>query len=115
MRTQQEIMDNPKVTALQSGEDGGAGYVNLGGQPLAKQPQVIWSFGGGWDHVSVSYYDRCPTWEEMCKVKDIFFYPEECCVEYHPEKQNYVNYHNYCLHIWKPQDVELPTPPKIFV
>lgn len=27
----------------------------------------------GWDHVSVSLPNRCPTWEEMCKVKDLFF------------------------------------------
>ena len=35
---------------------------------------------------------------------------EEICVEYHPKKSEYVNNHPYCLHIWKPIDVELPTP-----
>jgi hypothetical protein len=32
---------------------------------------VIASDGMGWDHVSVSLKDRCPTWEEMCLVKDL--------------------------------------------
>ena len=27
----------------------------------------------GWEHVSVSLPDRCPTWEEMCRVKDLFW------------------------------------------
>lgn len=58
---------------------------------------------------------RCPTWSEMCAVKDIFFRDDECCVEYHPAKKDYVNVYEHCLHIWKPQGAELPMPPKIFV
>ena len=56
-----------------------------------------------------------PTWEEMCKIKGIFFGPDECCVEYHPAEKDYVNVHPYCLHIWRPQNAEIPKPPTIFV
>ena len=114
MRSQQEICDNPLVTVVRAGEDGGQGYVKLG-RSLAGAAVVVWSFGGGWDHVSVSYRDRCPTWEEMCRVKDVFFREDECCVEYHPAKKDYVNNYPYCLHIWKPQGAAIPTPPKIYV
>lgn len=81
---------------------------------------VIASNGGGWDHVSVSPCNRkrqtCPTWEEMCEIKDMFFEPEEAAVEYHPAKSQYVNNHPYCLHLWKPNDgTELPLPPIPFV
>lgn len=114
MRTQKEILDNPKVTVIQSGEDGGKGYVNIG-RGLGNGPGVVWSFGGGWDHVSVSFPNRCPTWDEMCKIKDIFFTPEECCVEYHPQKSRYVNVHPYCLHIWRPQNEKIPQPPMRYV
>lgn len=114
MKSMQEICDNPLVTVRQTGEDGGRGWVKLG-RSLAGAAYVVWSFGGGWDHVSVSYRDRCPTWDEMCKVKDIFFQADECCVEYHPPKKDYVNVYPYCLHIWRPQDAAIPTPPKIFV
>jgi len=72
---------------------------------------VIASDGEGWDHVSVSLRNRCPTWEEMCFVKDSFFDPEETVIQYHPPKSEYVNCHDYCLHMWRPQDVELPLPP----
>lgn len=29
--------------------------------------------------------------------------------------KDYVNYHPYCLHIWKPQRAILPMPPSCFV
>ena len=78
---------------------------------------VIASDGGGWDHVSVSLKNqkRCPTWEEMCAIKDMFFDYDECVVQYHPPKSDYINQHQYCLHLWRCQDAEMPRPPKIFV
>lgn len=78
--------------------------------------RVIASNGGGWDHVSVSRPNRCPMWEEMCAIKDMFFYPEERVVQYHPPHSEYVNLHPYCLHLWKPNDgAELPYPPQNYV
>lgn len=72
---------------------------------------VIVSDGGGWDHVSVSLTDRCPTWFEMCFIKRIFFEDEECVVQYHPAKDDYRNLHEFCLHLWRPQGEKIPTPP----
>ena len=77
------------------------------------------SNGGGWEHVSVSPRNRkrqsCPTWDEMCAIKDMFFLPEECVVQYHPPQSDYVNMHPYCLHLWKPTGVAMPRPPAIYV
>ena len=53
------------------------------------------------EHVSVSLRRRCPTWDEMCMVKDIFWADEECVVQFHPPKSKYVNFHPYCLHLWR--------------
>lgn len=77
----------------------------------------IASNGGGWEHVSVSPKNqkRCPTWDEMCAIKDMFFNPEETVVQYHPPKSDYVNIHPYCLHLWRPIDKEILRPPAIFV
>lgn len=69
----------------------------------------------GWEHVSVSLEDRCPDWAEMCWVKDQFWTEDECVVQYHPAKKDYVNHHPYCLHLWKPLRFELPTPPTILI
>lgn len=80
---------------------------------------VIASTGGGWDHVSVSpgspHRKKCPTWDEMCAIKDMFFEPEETVVQYHSPKSDYVNNHPYCLHLWRPQECEIPRPPVIMV
>lgn len=76
---------------------------------------VIASWAGGWEHVSVSLKKRCPTWEEMCMVKDIFFREDECVVEFHPPKKDYVDLMPTCLHMWKKVGQEYELPPKEFV
>jgi hypothetical protein len=78
---------------------------------------VIASDGGGWDHVSVSPRNakKCPTWEEMCSIKDMFFDSKETVLEYHPAKFNYINNYQYCLHLWRPQTENIPIPPKWMV
>lgn len=79
--------------------------------PDGQQLTVIVSDGMGWDHVSVSTPHRCPTWDEMSHVKDLFFDPEERVMQLHPPRSEYVNNHEYCLHLWRPQEAELPAPP----
>lgn len=95
------------------GDDGGA--FSLKSPVDGGEMFVIASFGLGWDHVSVSRKNRCPNWPEMCFVKDIFFEENEIVVQYHPRKDDYINNHSYCLHMWKPQQEALPTPPPILV
>ncbi len=111
MKTFEEIRNNPKFTSRTKAVDGGAGYLTIQGKSIF----VIYSNGGGWDHVSASLMNRCPTWDEMCEIKKAFFRPDEWCVEYHPAESEYVNIYPYCLHIWKPQKKEIPTPPKFMV
>lgn len=76
---------------------------------------IIASHGGKWDHVSVSLNDRCPTWEEMCFVKDLFFEEPDCVIQYHPPNSEYINTCENALHMWRPQDLEIPMPPVEFV
>lgn len=92
---------------------------------------VIFSEGEGWEHLSVTLVqvktqaskkvlkpvERCPTWPEMVFLKDLFWNPTECVVQYHPPMSAYVNNHPFCLHLWKPSpgSPEIPTPPDILV
>jgi hypothetical protein len=76
---------------------------------------VIASDGEGWEHVSVSRQDRCPTWDEMCQVKALFWDDEDCVIQYHPPKSEYVNNHPYCLHLWRPLRAEVPLPDSFLV
>ncbi len=83
--------------------------------------QCVMSDGHGWEHVSVTLkskerkIDRCPTWAEMCYVKEIFWDDEEEVMQLHPKKSDYVNFHPYCLHLWRPKDAAIPIPDSLMV
>lgn len=64
-----------------------------------------------WEHVSVSVETRCPTWEEMDYVKRLFWRDDETVLQLHVPRDRHVNFHNYCLHLWKPIGVDVPLPP----
>ncbi len=68
-----------------------------------------------WEHVSVSLPLRCPTWDEMCFIKRMFWSEDDCVIQYHPSEKAYVNNHPYCLHLWRPVNKEIPTPPSLMV
>ena len=116
MKSLEEIKQNRYIEIKREGKDG------IGGVIYDKNTRVklnfILSWGAGWEHCSVSItdrYKRTPSWEQMCFIKNSFWNEDECCVEYHPAKKDYVNNHEYCLHIWKPIDQEIPTPPSLMV
>lgn len=71
--------------------------------------------GEGWEHVSVSLADRIPSWDEMCRVKALFWEPEDCVMQLHPPQSQYVNCHPNVLHLWRPEDQPIPMPPRRFV
>lgn len=85
----------------------------------ARAIYLIASDGEGWQHVSVSFGKRnhkTPSWEVMCWVKDLFWEPEDCVVQFHPPQSEYVNVHPGCLHLWRCIDGrDQPTPPSIMV
>ena len=115
MKSIQEIIKTPRLQIVTVGEDGGMAYAHLISSKKSTPAAVVFSWGGGWDHVSASFRNRTPTWDEMCEIKRMFFYPEEACVEYHPAESEYVNNMPYCLHIWRPQREAIPTPPSWMV
>ncbi len=63
--------------------------------------RVLASDGEGWEHVSVSLPQRCPTWDEMAFIKSLFWDAEDLVVQFHPPASEYVNCHPYCLHLWR--------------
>lgn len=80
---------------------------------------VIASWGGGWDHASVhaAFGQRTytPTWDAMQRVKRLLWTPDEWAIQYHPATADYIDVHQNVLHLWRPQNAEIPTPPKEFV
>lgn len=87
------------------------------GKPGKKiKTTAIVSSGMGWEHVSVTLtLPRCPTWEEMCEVKSIFWDKDDVVIQYHPAEKDYVSCHPFCLHLWRPTNQELPVPHSLMV
>jgi hypothetical protein len=82
--------------------------------------QAIASDGEGWEHVSVSipnlaghpqFKGRLPIWNQMNFIKDKFWAKEDCVIQFHPPKSEYVNCHPFVLHLWRPTGVNVMTPP----
>ena len=114
MRSIEDIKATPNLFIEAEAENDGMGghyYDKYNNKNL----NFIFSYQLGWEHLSVSMPNKTPSWEQMCMMKDIFWGEDEVCVEYHPKKSEYVNNHPHCLHIWKPREQEIPTPPSILV
>ena len=78
---------------------------------------VMISDGMGWKHLSISNAQKkvLPTWTAMSRVKACFFADDEWAVQFFPAKEDYVNDHNFCLHIWMPLDEPMPHPSIVLV
>lgn len=109
MKTLDEIKKLPGFSVIREGIDGGCGVVHHG----KLSGSVVWSFGGGWEHVSIAPYNRdyTPSWDDMCWLKDLFFRADEWVVQFHPAEAEYVNMVRNCLHLWRPTKETMPTPP----
>lgn len=106
MKNDKSHLDANK-TMGEPGEDGGMWQFN--------KLRVIASWGGGWDHVSVSHPTRTPLYEEMEWIREKFFEDDEVVMQLSVARADHINTHVYCLHMWRPQDQEIPMPPKEFV
>jgi hypothetical protein len=95
-----------KIKSRREDGNNGAFLIHLN----RKSAFVIASDGLGWEHVSVSFPDRMPTWKDMCEVKAIFWDKEDCVVQFHPPNSKYVDIHPFCLHLWRPVNGGIPTP-----
>lgn len=105
-----ERFRDKRVSREQHGPNG-LFYIPVCGQMC----KVIASNGEGWEHVSVSLPDGVPSWEIMCQIKALFWRDDELVVQYHPPKAEYVNHEQYCLHLWRPINAEIPRPPTVLV
>ena len=109
---QYRVRKGPTASDDSLGNNGAFLIPTRPGQPPLR---VIASDFGGWEHVSVSRPDRCPTWDEMCLVKSIFWDDEDAVMQLHPPLSEWVNNHRYCLHLWRPVGAEIPMPPSLMV
>lgn len=77
--------------------------------------RIIFSCGGGWEHVSVNGIKKVPTWEQMEWARLEFWPDDSTVMQLHVPLGDHINDHSYVLHLWRPIDAEIPRPPQIFV
>jgi len=65
--------------------------------------------GNHWIHVSYSRNHWTPTHEDTIKVKDAFI-GNKYAYSIFPPKENYVNIHKHCLHLWARLDGQAVLP-----
>ena len=93
--------------------DGFAADIHIGGW----DGSLICSWGGGWYHVSVCPYAKrmTPSYDDMQKLKEMFFRDDEAAIQVHPPKAEYVNNMENCLHLWSCYYKPMVLPPSCFV
>lgn len=108
------------------GSDDSMGLCGAFDIPHPNQPEVkffvIASDGmdsTGWEHVSVHGITPrgkfTPQWGQMCFIKDLFWDAEDCVIQFHPPKSEYVNVAKNVLHLWRKVGTNPETPPKILI
>lgn len=82
----------------------------------------IASDGFDWEHVSITLattrgkpLKKCPSWEQMCRIKSLFWGEEDVVFQFHPSKDNYINNHKYCLHLWRRAGINETLPSSILI
>lgn len=81
------------------------GYTGIIKLPECGTCSVVWGYNeNGYEHVSVSPMRkyRMPSWDDMARLKDIFFEKEEEAYQIMPRSSEYVNIMQNCLHLWRP-------------
>lgn len=108
-----ELEKYRKVHPVLGASEGMCGYFEIptgGGNLRVISSGELSGHNPEWEHVSVSMPHRCPLWNEMQRVKEMFWDDDEVVVQIHPAKADYVNTHEFCLHLWKHKS-PIATPP----
>ena len=113
MKNIDEIIKDVRLFGVERGMDGFCGSISMSGW----KGSIICSTGAGWEHVSVSPYKRriVPSWDDMCKLKDMFFHEDEAVIQIHPPKADYVNNLENCLHLWRCTYKDMVLPPSVLI
>lgn len=67
----------------------------------AKKIRVFSTTDAGLHHISFSHPHRLPTWDEVKYVRDGYGDPNKFYVMVLPPKEFYVNFHQFCFHLWE--------------
>ena len=61
-------------------------------------------------HLSVSHNKRNPTWEEIRDLRYLLVPDEAMMAMILPSREEYVNVHKYCFHLYEIETAEVHSP-----
>lgn len=64
--------------------------------------RVIVSQDNGLWHLSISRKDRLPSYDELKYARYAYLPDVPYLVQIFPPKEDFVNVHQFCLHLWEP-------------
>lgn len=62
---------------------------------------IIHSINNGKNHISLSYKNKLPSYEEMKAARYQICPHVKYMAQIFPPKEEFVNIHNYCLQLWE--------------
>ncbi len=65
---------------------------------------VIVTKDAGLYHLSISRKDRLPSYDELKSARYQFLPDVPYMVQIFPPEEDFVNLHDFCLHLWEPKD-----------
>lgn len=68
------------------------------------------SDASGWEHVAISRTDRVVSYGELRQIKDMFWSPEDCVLQFFPPQGAFIYDDRTQLHLWRPAGADLPVP-----
>lgn len=113
MKTLDEIIKSPRLSKVEIYDDGLSGMISM----PTWIGSIIITWGAGWEHASIAPFKRniTPSWDDMCRLKDLVFNDDEACIQIHPAKVEYVNFKPNCLHLFRCTYKEMVLPPACLI
>jgi hypothetical protein len=75
-------------------------FVRKDGLRVIMTPEIPYPNGQKWAHVSLSRQHTMPSYYDLIDVKREFIGEEHKAIMVFPKKEEHVNIHKYCLHLW---------------
>jgi len=64
--------------------------------------------GNWWHHLSCSFENKLPAWEDLKEIKNIFIGRESKAIQILPSDKEFYNCHPFCLHLFSSSNDRLP-------
>jgi hypothetical protein len=81
-------------------------YAAPGGMDVIESVGDPHEDGSEWLHISASYPDRVPSWEDLRFLKSALVGPDADAIIVFPKQREYVNIHPNVLHLWSRLDAD---------